>query len=1371
MKNILWVVERKNEHNVFRITSFLLVFLSIFRIKNTLGCPALIKSDKCLCYKFEDDVFLDCQDTSLKDISNALQSLTFIHTFSIYDLDSSEENLGPYIIPQNTCIKHVHISRTSLKEVNDEAFAPLKKCLETISIVSSKVKLIPQKALSGMLKLLSVEFTSNYIEEIPNYSFYGLPLLKLNIKGNMVQHIADKAFSGLENTITDIDLSENNLTSFPIIPIANLKLLQTLRLSWNEISSFPDIEHTGLKSLEYLDLNSNNFEFISEDCLKFSPSLTILSFHFNFIVNIHYRAFYSLVNLKSIDLSYNRIKILNSNLFQNNKLMEFINLSHNHLHHINGLICGMPSLTKILLSNNNILEVPIDSFHNSTKISILHLDKNCISNIHSESFSDLEQLVELRLDFNYLNQVPHSILMKNKNLATLRLDNNNFIELNNSTFKTLAELKEIRLNDNKLTFLTKNLFLNLAKVETLYLDHNQISFIESQTFTKLLNLKYISLNNNKLIDIQNILPKTNFNLLSLYLHSNRLTSVNNFESQDKLYLLTLKDNQIKFVTKQTFGNLTYLTRLELGENEISIINDFSFQRLISARYLDLQHNNIRNITSFTFFGLLELEDLDLSYNKINFIYDMAFEHLKKLRSLNLSFNPLKILYKTLFQQLPLSSLYLDNCEIQVIENGTFQNLNNLKILSLSNNFLKSNDLLTLDIPGLKFLSLSHNILDYLPVEAFAQLPLLEILFLEHCNIEQIIEGTFTFNKNLHRFNVAQNIISTIPSNLFGPYNSVSELNISNNFLDYVPYNTFHNFTMVDTLDFSENLLPKVELSGFEKLINLKYLILRKNEIQLISCRKRIIFDELLLLDISCNRLDHLPNNLLENFPSIQNINISNNHLVHFDFLFSHKRIGISLINIDISKNPSYTWTIPKNINENNILIANLYELHICTTNLTNVEDINFELLKSLQHLYLKYNKIRRLSISPFSKLNYLENLDLSYNRITHLKTSNFRGLVKLNALCLSHNNIESMDSFDEDLRNLKLLDLSYNKLQNILNDDLIHLKELTVLYLGFNNIKYISATAFKTLNKIIEIDLQHNKLQNIPIELLNSIENHVKDISIEENVIICRCQKNNTWTWIQDHPKIIKPNAVKCFNDEYPNGKCNFPLIAQVSVDKHNDNSVSVSWFIRNRTSIKAIQIMYYDDDDTSEVYSKLIDTSETSTSLDELHNNMNYIVCVLAIYEYPPVSEMVQEDLQINKSDFYFNSLLKMNRSIAAIEITQSSSSECVSFDTFKKPLTVKMKNNKVFKISSILNRRLGLIVGCSLGVVVFFVMVSVLLYTKIKERKRIAKSDPAWSEMNDYHSIHSKEDILQSSTTASTDNILLGMAKNRNVSLDKIK
>ncbi|XP_050667534.1 protein artichoke-like [Leptidea sinapis] len=1373
MKNIEWLVKRNNNCNEFQIISLLLVLLAVFRVENTLACNdlSLVDSDNCLCYTLEEAVFLDCQDTSVQNIKNAFQSVSNIHSFTVYDLDGNEEVLGPSLIPNNVCIKHFHMSRTSITNIEDETFAPLRKCLETLSIVSSKLKLLPQKAISGLSKLLSLEITSNYIQELPNYSFYGLSITKLVMKGNIIEYVPIHAFSGLEQSLTELDLSENNITIFPMAAIVKLNHLQYLRLAWNEISAVQSVENAELFRLEYLDLNSNNFEFISEDCLKFSPSLTTLSFHFNFVTNIHYKAFVLLKNLKSIDLSYNRIKILSSQLFQHNKNLEFIDLSHNHLHHINGLLCSMPSLTKILLGHNNILEVPMDSFINSTKINILHLDKNCISNINSESFSDLVNLEELRLDFNYISQVPHTTLILNEKLITLRIDNNKIHDINNDTFKSLKYLKEIRIHNNELSSIPKSLFLNSTKVETIYLNHNKITFIESGAFALMTNLKLIYLNNNKLIDIKDTLPKGGTNLLTIFLHSNMLTSINNYELQNRLFHLNLNQNRVKFLTKFTFGNLTYLTRLEISNNDISEIYEFSFQRLSSARYLDLQRNSIRNITTYTFFGLAELEVLDISFNKINYIFEMAFENLKKLRSLNLSFNPLKILFQNTFQfGLPLSTLYLDSCEIQVIENGTFHGLNNLKMLTLRNNSLKAKDLLVFDIPGLKMLSLSDNILDYLPVDAFYQLPLLEILVLEHCNIQEIVEGTFTANSNLIKLQIAQNILSTIPNTIFGPLNSIAELNISNNFLDYVPYDTFYNVTSVETLDLSDNLLPKVELSGFQELRKLKYLILRKNEIKSILCKKKITLIELLLFDVSYNRLDHLPATIFEYFPKIQNINISNNNIIHFDFLFAYKKFGFPLINIDLSKNSILTLKTPKGINKNS-LIANIYELYITTTNLSNVEEIPFELFISLQHLYLRHNKIRRLSISPFSKLTYLENLDLSYNRITHLKSSNFRGLVKLSALCLSHNNIESMDSFDEDLSNLKLLDLSHNKLQNILNEDLINLKELTVLDLSHNNIKYISVTAFKYTNKIVQLDLDNNKLQNIPLDLLNSIENHIQEISIKENVIICLCQKNNTWTWIQDHPKVIKQNTVSCLNDQYPKVKCDFPSITQVSVDKHKDNSVSLSWFIRNRTAIKVLQIIYYNDVITSEVITKYVDYSETSTYLTNLKPNTNYVVCILASNGSPVISDENGSILNINSTVMDQDVMLKINRSLATAAITQSTSSECISFDTFTKPLTVKMKNKKALKISSILNRRLGLIVGCSLGCVVFVIMVSVLLYTKIKERKRIAKSDPAWSEMNDYHSVHSKEDILQSSTTASTDNILLGMAKNRNISLEKMK
>ncbi|XP_026737376.1 protein artichoke-like [Trichoplusia ni] len=1373
MKKVLFYKTRKNDCDVLQIVSLLLVLPSILRAQNTLGCPDLIKTNKCSCYTFEDGLFLDCQDTASKDIKNALKTVSDIHSLSVYDLDDNEDALGPHFIPQGVCIKHIHMSRTSVKDIGDDTFMPLRKCLETLSIVSSKIKIIPQKALSGMLKLISIDLTSNYIEDIPSYSFYGLPLMKLSIKANVIRDVSESAFSSLELTLSEIDLSENNLTTLPIEAFAKLRHLRSLRLAWNEMSSFPVVDNSELISLEYLDLSSNNFEFISEDCLKFCPSLITLSFHFNFINSIHYRAFYSLVNLKSLDLSHNRIKVLNPNIFQNNKYLEYIDLSHNHLHHIHGLFCNLPSLNEVILSYNNILDVPIDSFINSKKISAIHLDKNCINNIHSESFSNLVNLNKLSLEFNYLNQVPHNIFINNKNILKIRLDNNNFSEFNNDTLGPLVNVSEIRLNSNRLKVITKDYFINSMKLKEVYLDHNEITFIEPGTFIGMTDLKYLSLHNNHIVALNDVLPKVTSSLVTLHLEHNSLSLIGNFmlQSQTNLNFLSLTNNRLKFLTKNTFRNLGLVTQLELNNNDISVIEDFSLQHLNSARSLDLQFNLLSNITNYTFYGLSEIEDLDISHNTITFIFDMAFDTLKKLRSLNLSFNPLKILHKNVFQQgLPLSSLFLDNCEIQFIENGTFVGLNNLKSLSLKNNSLKARDLLSISVPGLKYLTLSFNVLDYLPVETFTQLPLLEVLYMEHCNVDNIFEGTFRQNKKLLRLNLAQNIISTIPTTLFDLHNSISEFNLSNNFLDYVPYNTFHNFTDIESLDLADNLIPRVELCGFEKLNKLKYLILRKNEIKAITASKKIEFPFLILFDISYNKLDNLPLLIFDIFPNIQNINVSNNDIVRFDFLLSYKSKGMSLLNIDLSKNPAALWSPPNRL-DNKTLIANLYELHICATNMTNIDDNTFEMFTNLQHLYLKYNKIRRLSISPFSKLSFLENLDLSYNRISQLKTSNFRGLTKLRTLCLTNNNIESIESFAEELSNLKLLDLSHNKLQNILNEDLINLKELTVLHLSYNNIKYISVTAFKNLNKIIKIDLEHNKLQNIQIDLLTSVENHIQDISIKDNVIICSCQKDNAWVWIQDHPRIIKSNAVTCYKDEYPKEKCDIPVISQLSVDRHKDNSVSVSWFIRNRTAIKALQILYYGEDGNTNVRSKYLEKTEVSVHIKDLEPNVNYVVCVITHSEEPMDYEEEIFTTEVNKTiNDSSNSTARITQDVAAAILMRSPSSECVSFNTFRTPTTVKPKIVKQFHISSILNRRMGLIVGCSLGFVVFFIMVSVLLYTKIKERKRIAKSDPAWAEMNDYHSMASKDDILQSSTTASTDNILLGMTKNRKLSLDHL-
>lgn len=143
---------------------------------------------------------MECHDTTTTEIKNILEITPNVNSLSITELKDDIEVLGPQFIPKGACVKHFQISQTNIKDIVDDSFTQLQMCLETLKVVESKVKLIPYKALSGLSKLISVDLTSNDIAEIPSYSFYGLPIVKLNLKGNKIRDISETAFSSLQTT-------------------------------------------------------------------------------------------------------------------------------------------------------------------------------------------------------------------------------------------------------------------------------------------------------------------------------------------------------------------------------------------------------------------------------------------------------------------------------------------------------------------------------------------------------------------------------------------------------------------------------------------------------------------------------------------------------------------------------------------------------------------------------------------------------------------------------------------------------------------------------------------------------------------------------------------------------------------------------------------------------------------------------------------------------------------------------------------------------------------------------------------------------------------------------------------------------------------
>lgn len=207
-----------------------------------------------------------------------------------------------------------------------------------------------------MQKLMMLDFESNEITDLPDHSFYGLRLVKLNMKGNLLENISEFAFNGLAEFITEIDLSENRIKSFPMSALKTLEHLRSLRLSFNEISllyGYPG--QTRFTSLIFLDLSSNRFEEIKEESFRSFPYLKTLSLYNNKIETIHENAFNSLRELQSLDISHNRVVYLDAATFQMTRKLQTIDLSHNHVHYISGLFSNLLQLREVSLKSFCVL--------------------------------------------------------------------------------------------------------------------------------------------------------------------------------------------------------------------------------------------------------------------------------------------------------------------------------------------------------------------------------------------------------------------------------------------------------------------------------------------------------------------------------------------------------------------------------------------------------------------------------------------------------------------------------------------------------------------------------------------------------------------------------------------------------------------------------------------------------------------------------------------------------------------------------------------------------------------------------------------------------------------------------------------------------
>lgn len=170
-----------------------------------------------------------------------------------------------------------------------------------------------------------------------------------------------------------------------------------------------------------------------------------------------------------------------------------------------------------------------------------------------------------------------------------------------------------------------------------------------------------------------------------------------------------------------------------------------------------------------------------------------------------------------------------------------------------------------------------------------------------------------------------------------------------------------------------------------------------------------------------------------------------------------------------------------------VKFINLESLKIANNRIYEIQEGVFKLSK-LKMLTMLKNEIEHIADGAFKHLTNLKELHLPFNNIKSLSSDWFKYSPVLRSIVLNHNQISALE--DVVFSGLKYANNcnTYGKFE----------EQCPVIIMSYNRIKNVSKDAFKGLNNVVAIGLDHNELSELP----SAFEDvYVTILSYQYNVI------------------------------------------------------------------------------------------------------------------------------------------------------------------------------------------------------------------------------------------------------------------------------
>lgn len=1004
-----------------------------------------------------------------------------------------------------------------------------------------------------------------------------------------------------------------------------------LNLNGCGLEQFPECI-TRLSNLIHLIVDDNQIIELPESIGNLNQ-LQKLNFASNPLETLPERVIGQLIQLKSIDGSYNNLTTLPES------------------------IGSLSKLTTLNLENNQLTALP-ESLTQLKNLETLNLESNKLTRL-PESMGNLSNLRSIQLQNNLLEELPDSL----SNIDKL------WIKITNNPFKKIPRwLVEEEYDDEPIPPTEREILtiLNFWGSEILgyaWIDHT----VKDGHIVKLRS----SYNNFRTIPID-LSELTH--LESLSFDDNKLeelpSSVGNIKS---LKVLQLNGNELKTIPN-SIGALENLEKLNLSGNQLESLPE-SIGQLRSLKELNLENNNLKELP--TSIGTLDqLEDLNLLNNPLETVPDspekgyfkgfwLPKQEIQALKDLEtLIDKPLKSLSRLDHHKVGItvhkghiSGIALNSQGLTSLPES-FINFTELQHLYLFDNKLKELPSLISNFKSLKTLYLNENPLTDIP-DSIISLPNLVNTDLARENrlmksdydalqqLEAIIGETIhekdrlRYNRpgfkakgghitelNLYKFD-----LSSIPEPIRNLLR-LKKLGLKRNNLTAVP-DWLAELEELEEINFDDNVDEKGLLSEKMKETFYEGRRLPPEEIQFLNDLKMQgtpLFEEssvrsgghgFVLKDGHIVELGIASEEKIEIPESIKNLR----HLVM-----------LSITDFGIQK-------MPKTLSE----VTSLKYLYLNNNGWTDLLDVfpDIEALANLEELEVLDLRDNQLKTIPeaIGKLQSLKRLNLNSNKINDIPES-LGNLLKLVSLNLSKNKLTRIPDIFSQLQSLEELRISNNQLE-MLPESIGTLSNLKILDLASNNLLYLPKN-IENLNSLNNLRLSSNNLREIPENLanlaklnkLNLANNLISHIPSNFEDLIARCEldiKNNPITHFPDF--IIKPLVKNYAQLNIPNEEREALAYLEALL---GETLSSYSWgqvgFIVRQGNVTELRIPNQKLKEVPEIISRFTELQRL-----QLHEN--------DFSELPDVIGMLQNLVELNLKGNNFTSIPNVILKITTLE------------------------------------------------------------------------------------------------------------------------